>query len=193
MIRITTLLAAAAAVVALPASAAAQAPPQLQPLHAGDYWIYQAQSISGETQQHVVRVTDVAGGWYRVDGHPIVGDAWMAHTAGSVVYFAGAVLVVLDGSATVGSSWTCAASPYDVTLTLLSTSAAVSTPAGGFANALFYGAVTAAADAGLTSLVVAPGVGIVKYTTLTTAGALTYRLLRARVDGVDYPRPQVSR
>ncbi len=175
------------------ASLSAQLPMhEVFPLHADDRWTYSWDDGRGQSGEHAVAVVDTLyGSWFKLDGSPFSdGQArWFALQGSDLVQWQGHYAPVLSTASPLGLDTSFSAyhpALRSASFRLEDADAVVDTPAGRFTSCRVYAFATSSA-AGLRSLTLAPGVGVVAYTMADPDGLTDYRLVDAEVGGTRYP------
>ena len=182
--------------------ASAQTAQDLWPVHSGDEWTYEISGATNNGQKFDVKVTQRSGGWARIEGVDHFYGAgwddrwwWMSSSTGRIWVWndnAGTYSRVFDLSAGLGNSFVSrmidGGSCQDgSTWEVKDESATVQTRIGTMQGCVIIENVApVCADAGLTRMIFAPGVGLVEYSWTTIAGPHTAQVSHALVDGVEY-------
>ncbi|RMG15437.1 MAG: hypothetical protein D6731_08420 [Planctomycetota bacterium] len=176
----TVLRLLAAALLALPAAARANDYLSDDPT---DWFRY---SEAGTGQQVTARIERTAGNWKLWSDWAGMGPTWVYSSDRTRDYFwlwnGQTHTLVANLSGQVGEQRVLDMPCNQGPVTLLSRGP-LSTPAGDFGNVVRLGFTTSCADAGVTSVWIAEGVGVVKYTVASIAGERTYELETAFVGG----------
>ncbi len=164
----------------------------LFPMEQGDYFVFEATHPSGMETLERFDVVENYYGWRRWNGHPF-GAGWFITTDRWFVKWVGRAEGLIDADAQLYDHWPvetpdpCLGANSDISLQR--TGFTLQTRAGTFQDCQSYEVAGTCADAGLSTLTVAPGVGIVRYTESTIAGPVVHELIEASVGGVQYPLP----
>ncbi len=170
------------------------------PLEVGNQWIYAARGqVAGDPVIIEITGSAVYNGntYFQITG--FAGEpAWVRYnTNGDLVQFTpggGPEMLWYSFSAPDGASWRSQLPLSCVAQATIRTHAAeVTVPAGAFAGSLTIDYPPGnCADAGLSDETFAPGVGLLRRTSITIAGPRTLELLYARVGGVSLAGPELS-
>ncbi len=178
-----------ALIVLLPILACAQT--EYFPLHVGNQWMYR---VSGRAAGDVV-LLDITGS-QAIDGREYAalrglpeGPALLRMASDGVLYSYNQSTKQDEGWAAFGTaegeSYNTAITPCNKVARIASRNSTAKVPAGEFIGALAIAyAPGGCADAGLTSELYLPYIGLVERTATTIAGPVTMRLAYARVGGV---------
>ncbi len=172
------------------------------PLSVGDSWTYSLEGRAAGDEVRTIRVVQSVERngvtYYELEGWPGVDSALLRVNArGQLVAFDGASAVErlwYDFAASVGARWQPETGDDCIgQAEIVDRNGRAEEPAGSFESVLSvaYGA-TQCADAGVTSELFAPGVGLIERTETTIAGPLTWRLARAHVGGRTVEGPGLS-
>lgn len=152
-------------------------------------WFRYTESRSG--QQVTSRITHTSGGWRLWDRFAGFGARWVYTTGGHDglwVYDGRTAQYVGDLSGRVGSSRAAALDTINSgRITIQGRGQTLTTPAGTFADVVELALETRGADAGVTGMWFARGVGLVKWVEQSIAGPREYVLSAAFTGGRTYP------
>ncbi|GMV29462.1 MAG: hypothetical protein AMXMBFR59_15870 [Rhodanobacteraceae bacterium] len=155
------------------------------PLTVGDTATY----VTADGATRDMRVDDSAGGWRHVTAFALPGVQWISsEPADSRVYIYdednGTSVLLADFARNVGTRFNLALDGCNHSATVGARNLSLSVAAGGFQRVTRLDFGRRCADAGLISAWFAPGVGLVKWSESTIAGAKEYLLQSARVGAV---------
>lgn len=168
---------------------------ELFPLHIGDSWTYVADLPNGDTLENT-RTIDRAsrqGAWLWLDSFHGVA-CWVDARRNRIYAFHdGQVTLLYDFRPRV-AGWSINLSSACLTgrVQVGARDETVVTPAGTFTGCTRLDYQINCTDAGVRSEWLAPGVGVVQYTTSSIMGLVEHRLQRAIVDGKVIPEPIAS-
>lgn len=164
------------------------------PNRSTDTYTYQDLRYGGEV---TARVDSTSGSWKHWTDFAGAGAQWLWSGSWSerlYVWTDGSSQLMADLAAPQGSSWTFRMTPHHLpgTATIAARGVVVRTTAGTFKDCVVLALSGTSADAGTTSIVFAPGVGVVEWYETTIAGPVRKVLTRGWIGGVTYPRPPRS-
>ena len=185
-----------------PAPRAAAAAASYFPLSVGDSWTYALEGRTAGDEARTIHVAETQERrgvtYYRLEGWPMLEGALVrVNSRGQAVVLdseSGAERLWYDFAAPVGGMWQPETGDACVgRAEIAGRNQKAEVPAGSFEAALAIDyAPSECADAGLTSELFAPGIGLIERTEITIAGPLTWRLTRAQVGGRTIEGPGLS-
>ncbi len=166
----------------------------LNPLHLGDTRTFHVDHPQGIRPLVVIDVTQSFGSWYKVENHPLTdGSAWFTNNDPDAIaqWVQGHAEVIIETDAALHHSWSFSSTNSCHTTThaqLVDTQATYVTPAGTFSGCYVYDIQGNCRGAGVTQIVMAPGVGLVGWDAYHLLGTIEMRLMSATVGGQTYPQ-----
>ncbi len=204
MKRLVSLILSVVILLGLSGTAAAQTAnghtfQDLLPKEIGNNWSYELSSGTVGPQEHRIEVLNHSGGWTYFTGLPGMPDGWVWESDVSARawvwnFNTSTYAFWLDLGAGAGN--TTAVSPsaglgcWDgAVYTVVDENRSHVSPVGTFNDCLIIELTQGnCVDAGITSVVFAPNVGILEYTEQSIVGPRTYSLFHALVNGTEYER-----
>jgi hypothetical protein len=163
------------------------AQPDYFPLRPGNQWTYRASRFGNSFTLEILEAgTEAPAGYSLVRGFP-GGDVWLRMSDEGTLYAwnprTGSEAVWAAFGSAAGEPYSTSIDPCSKTGVIRSKAAKAEIPIGQFDNALAISyPPTGCADAGLTSEMYLPYVGLVQRTTTTFAGPVVYDLVYARLN-----------
>lgn len=156
-------------------------------------WFRYEDSRTGDTKRSEMQYD--GGGWRLWSNFAGLGEMWI-YTESSHDYFwiwdGSTYQFVANLSGNTGSGTRTNIPPCNRGTAMIGERGSITTPAGTFTNAVRLDLSTSCADAGVTSIWFAKGVGVVKWSEQSFAGERTYELAAASVDGKALPTAPVT-
>ncbi len=164
----------------------------LFPMETGDFKVYELNHPLGMQTLERHEVVDSYYSWRKWDGHPF-GEGWFRNGQRWLgKWTQGHTEWLLNAQASSTSIWQITTDDpclQDADARLLQSGVTVQTRAGVFQDCLVFDITSSCNDAGLGTITVAPGVGIVRYTQGNIAGVVVAELIEAQVGSKHYPLP----
>lgn len=166
------------------------AQPDYFPLHPGNQWVYRCGGSCAEpfATVEVVRGAEFEGRWYWMLNGFGGRETWLRQDTDGILWAfnpdSGEERRWYSFLAPEGESFDSAVDPCAPTASIVSRNADYSGPVGEFTWALQIGYASVCADAGLSSELFLPWVGLIRRAETTIAGPRTYDLIFSRTGGV---------
>ncbi len=167
----------------------------LNPMQLGDTRTFDVQSPSGIRPLIVMEVTQMFGNWAQVSNHPLTnGSGWFrnANRDEIVQWVGGHRETIIETDAGLNHGWSFASTNQCHTTNwaqLVDENLTLTTAAGTFSNCRVYNITGNCRGAGVTQMIMAPGVGLVGWDEYSLLGPIEFRLKEATIGGVQYPVP----
>lgn len=166
----------------------------LNPMQLGDTRTFDVQSPSGIRPLVVMEVTQAFGSWAQVSNHPFTnGSGWFRNAPDAIVQWVGGHSeTLIETDASLNHGWSFASTNQCHTTNwaqLVDENLTLTTAAGTFSGCRVYNITGNCRGAGVTQLIMAPGVGLVGWDEYSLLGPIEFRLKEANIGGVQYPAP----